>query len=84
MIGGNAMEKLLEVLKLSKPETDIEAFLSADDLYGQGVIDSFDIIVILDEINAAFSTEINTADLRREDFMTVESVYMLIKRHGGV
>ena len=83
-MGGNAVEKLLEVLKLSKPETDIEAFLSATDLYGQGVIDSFDIIVILDEINAAFSTEINTADLRREDFMTVESVYMLIKRHGGV
>ena len=78
------MEKLIETLKLAKPETDIEDFLTAVDLYGQGVIDSLDITVIIDEINAAFDIEIGAADLRHEDFMTVDSIYALINRHGGV
>lgn len=77
------MDKLIEVLKISKPETDIEAFLSAKDLYGQGVIDSLDIIVIIDEICDAFNINIDAADLSREDFMTVENIYGLVKRYGG-
>lgn len=78
------MEKLIEVLKISKPETDSEDFLAAKDLYGQGVIDSLDILVILDEICAAFNISLTAADLRREDFKTVESLYEMVKRHGGI
>ena len=74
------MDKLIEVLKLAKPETDIEDFLSATDLYGQGVIDSMDIIVIVDEICAAFSINLGATDISRKDFMTVESIYELICR----
>jgi acyl carrier protein len=77
------MEKLIEVLKLAKPETEIADFLNARDLYGQGIIDSYDILVMLDEINAAYGIEICGADLRREDFMTVESLHALVKRCGG-
>ena len=77
------MDKLIEVLALSKPETDIDDFLSATDLYGQGVIDSLDILIIIDEINAAFDIDIGAADLSREDFMTVESIYAMIKQNGG-
>jgi acyl carrier protein len=77
------MEKLIEALKSAKPETDIEDILAAKDLYGQGIIDSLDILVILDEINAAFGIEIGGSDVRREDFMTVESLYRLVQRHGG-
>ena len=75
------MEKLLSILKLAKPETDIEEFLSSTDLYGQGIVDSFDIIVILDEINAAYNIDLGGADFSREDFMTVESIRSLIERH---
>ncbi len=77
------MERLIETLKQAKPETDIEDILAAKDLYGQGIVDSLDILVILDEINAAFSIAISGATVRREDFMTVESLYRLIQRHGG-
>ena len=77
------MDKLIEVLALAKPETDIEDFLNATDLYGQGVIDSLDIMVIIDEINYAFSTELGATDISREDFMTVASIYAMIKRCGG-
>jgi acyl carrier protein len=77
------MEKIIEVFKLVKPETDIEAILAATDLYGQGLIDSLDIVVLTDEICAAFDIEITGAGISRKDFLTVNSIYEMIKRHGG-
>ena len=74
---------MIEILALAKPETDIEDFLAATDLYGQGVIDSLDILIIIDEINAAFNINISAADMSREDFMTVDAIRDLVKRHGG-
>jgi acyl carrier protein len=76
------MEKLIEVFKQVKPEADIEIILAATDLYGQGIIDSLDIIVLADEICAAFDIEISGAEISRKDFMTVNSIYEMIKRHG--
>jgi acyl carrier protein len=77
------MEQLIEVLKLAKPERDINDFLSATDLYGQGVIDSLDIIVIVDELNAAFGIELGAADIGRKDFITVDNIYALVQRAMG-
>jgi acyl carrier protein len=77
------MEKLIEIFKEIKTETDIETILAATDLYGQGVIDSLDIVVLADEICAAFDIAITGADISRKDFMTVKSIYEMIKRHGG-
>jgi acyl carrier protein len=83
MAGRKAVEKLIAILMAAKPVMDAEQLKSANDLYGEGVIDSFDIIVILDEINAAFGVEIGGAGFTRDDFMTPESIYGLVKRHGG-
>jgi acyl carrier protein len=77
------MEKLIATLQSAKPETDIEDILAAKDLYGQGLVDSLDILVILDELNAAFGIEIGGSEVRREDFMTVESLCRLVQRCGG-
>jgi acyl carrier protein len=78
------MEKLLDVLHIAKPTADIQTLKNAKDLYGQGIIDSFDILVIIDEINAAFGTHITGAGFSRSEFRTVESIYEMVKRHGGV
>ena len=75
------MEKLLRVLELSKPGVSVSDFLEATDLYGQGILDSFDIIVILDEINAAFNIDIGAADFKRADFMTVSSIMDMVGRY---
>jgi acyl carrier protein len=77
------MDKLIEVFKLVKPETDIETVLAATDLYGQGIIDSLDIVVLADEISAAFGIEITGASISRRDFMTAQSICEMIRRHGG-
>jgi acyl carrier protein len=77
------MDKLIDIFKLVKPETDINTILAATDLYGQGVIDSLDIVVLADEICAAFDVEITGASISRKDFMTVNTIYGMIERHGG-
>ena len=64
----NVWEKLYEVLQIAKPTADIEVLKNARDLYGQGIIDSFDILVIVDEINYAFEIEIKGADIARDYF----------------
>ncbi len=75
------MEKLLEALRLAKPTVDIETMKTSTDLYGQGIIDSFDILVIIDEINAAFGTNITGTSFSRKEFSTVDSIYEMVKRH---
>jgi len=76
------MEKMLEILQMAKPEIDIEKALSTDDLYGKGIIDSLDVFIILDEINAAYGIEIGGGDFTRNDFKTVESLSELVERHS--
>jgi acyl carrier protein len=73
----------LEALRLAKPTLDAETWKSAEDLYGKGLIDSFDILVILDELNAAFNMNLTANDFSRADFRTVESIYAMVQRHVG-
>lgn len=75
------MELLIETLKLVKPEVSIEDMLASKDLYGEGLIDSLDILSIIEEINAAFDIEIGGDELSRKDFMSVDSIYALVQRH---
>lgn len=75
------MEKLLELLVAAKPGVDAETFMEATDLYGQGIIDSLDILIILDEIDDAYGINIRADGFEREDFCTVSNIYDLIKRY---
>ena len=77
------MDRLIKIFKEVKSETDIETILSATDLYGQGIIDSLNIVVLTDEICAEFGVEITGASISRKDFLTVQSIYDMIVRHGG-
>jgi acyl carrier protein len=75
------MDELLSVLTTAKPVVDAETFMKAKDLYGEGIIDSLDIMIILDEINHVYGINIGSADFTRGDFRTVADIHNLIKRH---
>ncbi|MDR1203864.1 MAG: phosphopantetheine-binding protein [Peptococcaceae bacterium] len=77
------MDKLIETLMAAKPVMDAEAFLKSKDLYGEGVLDSFDILVIVEELCEAYGIEMDITSFSREDFMTVESIRELVRRRGG-
>lgn len=74
---GEAMEKILAILKEIRPDVDFE---NEEKLIDDNVLDSFDIISIVGEFNDAFDIEINVEDLEPENFNTVKAMKELIER----
>ena len=70
------MEELLEILSDLHPEVD---FTTATDLVTGGILDSFDIVSLISEINEAYDVTIGAAELTPENFASAEAIYSLIK-----
>lgn len=70
------MDKLLELLKGIRPDVD---FVNATKLIDDGVLDSFDIISIVNELNEAYDIEIDVEDLEPDNFNTVAAMLQLIE-----
>ena len=70
------MEELLKILEDLHPEVDFE---SATDLVDGGILDSFDIVSLISEINETFDVTIGAAELTPENFNSAEAIYALIK-----
>jgi acyl carrier protein len=77
------MEQLIKVILQSKSTLDEGELLRSQDLYGKGLLDSFDILVIIEELCVEYGFEISASDFSREDFMSVETIYEMVKRFGG-
>ena len=71
------MEKLLEILKGIRPDVD---FVNEKKLIDDQILDSFDIISIVGELNDAYDIEIDVEDLEPDNFNTVEAMLRLIKK----
>lgn len=69
------MEELLQILNEIRPDVDFEEEKS---LIDDGILDSFDIISIVGEVNHEFAVEINVEDLLPENFNSAEAIYELI------
>lgn len=70
------MEELLNILEEIRPDIDFEV---EDSLIDDGILDSFDIISIVGEINDAYGIEIDVALLLPENFNSAEAMLSLIK-----
>lgn len=71
------METLLNILKNLHPDVD---FSTEDDLIGNGVLDSLDIVTLITEINAEFDISIPAEEIMPENFNSAEAIYALISR----
>lgn len=71
------MEKLLNILKSIRPDVD---FANEKKLIDDGILDSFDIISIVGELNDAYDIEIDVDDLEPANFNTVEAMLELIEK----
>ena len=71
------MEQLLEILRRMHPDVDFE---SNDDLIGEGVLDSLDIVTLITEINTAFDVAIPAEEVIPENFNSAEAIYAMIER----
>ncbi len=71
------MEELLEILSDLHPEVDFEI---EDALIDNNILDSFDIVTIVAEINAAFDVAIPAEEMTPDNFNSAEALWTLVDR----
>lgn len=71
------MEDVLKVLEEVKPGED---FKNCKTLVTDGILTSFDIVMLVSLLNEKFGVNISVMDLVPENFESVESIYDMIKK----
>lgn len=71
------MNELLEILNGLHPEVDFE---TCERLIDDKILDSFDIISIISEINEEFDVTISAEYIVPENFNSAKALYALIKK----
>ncbi|EOS43348.1 acyl carrier protein [Lachnospiraceae bacterium A2] len=70
-------EQLMGILKDLRADVDFE---KEKKLIDDGILDSFDIVTLVSELNSEFDVEINVMDLEPENFNTVAAMMELIEK----
>ena len=71
------MEKLLEILDELHPDVDFE---TEAHLIDNKILDSFDIVTIVAEIDAEYDVSIPAEELTPENFNSARALYALVER----
>ncbi|MCF0132217.1 MAG: acyl carrier protein [Pseudobutyrivibrio sp.] len=71
------MEELLEILQELHPEVDFE---TEDKLIDDGIIDSFDVITLITELQENMGVLISAKDIIPENFNSAKALFALIER----
>ena len=71
------MEQLLELLKGVRADVDFE---NETALIDDGILDSFDVVAIISEIDDVFGVQIRINELDPENFNSAKAIYELIER----
>ena len=71
------MKELMQILNEIRPDVDFE---SEEDLVDGGILDSFDIVALVGELNDAFDIEIKPNDLIPRNFNSAEAMMELIEK----
>lgn len=70
-------DKILEILTEVRPDIDFE---NETDLVSNNVLESFDIVQIVAELDDEFDIEITPKDLTAENFNSLDALEELIER----
>jgi acyl carrier protein len=71
------MEQLIEILKSLHPEID---YGTCDTLIDDNIIDSFDIVTLISEINDEFDVAIPADEIVPENFNSAKALWQLVER----
>jgi acyl carrier protein len=70
------MEKLLEILKGIRPDVDFE---NETALIDDGILDSFDVVSIISELDDVFGVQVRISELDPENFNSVGAIWKLVQ-----
>ena len=74
------MEKLLEILEDCCPDVD---FASEKSLIDDGILESLDIVMIVNELSQQYDVRIGVENLVPENFNSAEAILALVERLQG-
>ena len=72
-------EKVLSLLQEIRPEFD---FTESDDFINAGMLDSFDIVQLVNGLDEVYGISIDGTDIIRENFSSVENIITLLDKNG--
>lgn len=70
------MDKILEILKGIRPDVD---FASETTLIDDSILDSFDVVSIISELDNEFGVQIRITELDPENFNSAASIWNLVQ-----
>lgn len=73
-------EKIMEILQEVKDDVD---FTEDMDFIDAGLLDSFDIVSLVDELEAAFDIEIPGVEIIPDNFVNVDAICELVESCMG-
>lgn len=71
------MEKIMSILSDLRPDID---FTAQERLIDEGILDSFDVIALVSELNDSFDIDIGAGDLLPENFNSAAAIAALVAR----
>ena len=71
------MNELMEILEDLRPDVDFE---NETGLIANGILDSFDIVSLVGQLNETFDIEIKTTDLVPENFNSATAILALVEK----
>lgn len=71
------MNELMQILEELRPDVDFE---NETGLIANGILDSFDIVSLVGELNEAFDIEIQPNHLVPENFNSAEAIWALVEK----
>lgn len=72
-------EKIIAILNELRPEFN---FTEGVDFIEEGMLDSFDIVSLVDELEETFGIKIEGIDVIPNNFSTVDNIISLLKKSG--
>ena len=73
-------EKIVEILTDLRPEFD---FNEEVNFIEEGMLDSFDVVSLVDELESQFNIKINGTDVIAENFSSLDKIEALVKKSGA-
>lgn len=74
----NFMDRIIETLREIHPEHD---YTASSDFIKDALLDSFDVVVLVQKLERSFGISIDGADVTPENFMNIEALKALIERY---
>lgn len=73
-------EKVLEILTNIRPEFD---FTDDVNFIEEGMLDSFDIVTLVSDLDSTFGISIDGVDIVPDNFSSVDSIINLLEKNGA-